>query len=201
MSLSSVLFDGRAAALLLAFLMAPQAGPPAQTGPETFDVIAKATADGSGPGGAAGAITVPMTIQIDRYTPEHAVTTMTDALKHGGYPGFLLALRDAPPAGSLTAGGQKFTIRWARQMPGDTGRRITLVTETPVFFVGGARRGAKPTAGYEVAVMELVFDRAGKGVGTMAAAARVKPGGETGVRIDSYAEKPLALTVTVRPAP
>ena len=49
--------------------------------------------------------------------------------------------------------------------------------------------------------MELVFDRAGKGVGTMAAAARVKPGGETGVRIDSYAEKPLALTVTVRPAP
>ena len=63
MSLSTVLFDGRAAALLLALVMAPQAGP------ETFDVIAKASADGSGPGGAAGAITVPMTIQIDRYTP------------------------------------------------------------------------------------------------------------------------------------
>ena len=30
----------------------------------------------------------------------------------------------------------------------------------------------------------------------MAAAARVKPGGEAGVRIDNYAEEPLALKVT-----
>jgi len=32
----------------------------------------------------------------------------------------------------------------------------------------------------------------------MAAAARVKPGGETGVRIDNYAETPLQLTASVR---
>ena len=29
--------------------------------------------------------------------------------------------------------------------------------------------------------------------GTMAAAARVKPGGPTGVQIDDYAEKPIVL--------
>jgi len=44
----------------------------------------------------------------------------------------------------------------------------------------------------------LKLDKGGKGDGTMAAAARVKPGGETGVRIDDYAEKPVTLTATVR---
>ena len=34
------------------------------------------------------------------------------------------------------------------------------------------------------------------GTGMWAPAARVKPGGETGVRIDSYADEPLALKVT-----
>jgi len=67
-----------------------------------------------------------------------------------------------------------------------------------VFFVGSGRRGAKPTAGYEVAVAQFTLDAAGHGTGTMAAAARVKPGGETGVRIDSYTDTPLALAVTAR---
>ena len=61
---------------------------PAQPlGPETFD--AKATPTAPPP---ASSRVVPMTIQIDRYTPEHARTTMTDALKYNGYPGFLHAL-------------------------------------------------------------------------------------------------------------
>ena len=44
----------------------------------------------------------------------------------------------------------------------------------------------------------MLMDKAGKGDGTMAAAARVKPGGETGVRIDNYAEKPVKVTAAVR---
>jgi len=37
----------------------------------------------------------------------------------------------------------------------------------------------------------------GLGTGTMAAAARVKPGGPTGVQVDDYGSEPLKL-VTVR---
>jgi hypothetical protein len=183
----SVLSGGGALALMV-LLVAPQGGP------ETLDLVAKAAPKGA----ATGAITVPMIVQIDRYTPEHARTTMTDGLKHGGYPGFLKALRDAPPAGTLEVAGEKFVIRWAREVPTEKGRTISLITETPVFFVGIGRRGAPPTAGYEVAVIQLTVDKAGKGTGTMAAAARVKPGGETGVRLDTYADSPLTLTATVR---
>ena len=53
---------------------AGQATAPAQPlGPETFD--AKVTLEAPPP--AVGTVVVPITIQIDRYTPEHARTTMT----------------------------------------------------------------------------------------------------------------------------
>jgi len=166
-----------------------QAPPPPPS--ETFDLTATASA---GPG-AVGTLTVPMVVQIDRYTPAHARTTVTDALKHSGYSGFLNALREAPIAGSLIIGDQKWVIRWARQVPGGSGRVISIVTDKPVAFVGGGKTDAKPRAGYEVAVAQFTVDASGTGTGTLAAAARVKPGGETGVRIDDYAEKPVTLTV------
>ena len=162
---------------------------------ETFDLIATA----SGGPGAVGTLTVPIVVHIDRYTPAHARTVVTDALKHSGYPGFLTALREAPIAGSLTIGEQKWVIRWARQVPGGSGRVISIVTDKPIAFIGGGKTDAKPRAGYEVGVAQFTIDASGKGTGTMAAAARVKPGGETGVRIDDYAEKPVTLTAAAHP--
>jgi hypothetical protein len=174
---------------------------PIQEPAEVLDIVATITPAGSASGGrASGGITVPMVITIDRYSPERARNSMTDALKFRGYPGFLEALRAAPRAGSVEAAGQSFVIRWARQVDAAAGRTISIVTDTPVYFVGGGRRGAKPTAGYEVAVALLTLDKSGHGTGTMAAAARVKPGGETGVRIDDYAETPVKLAATVRGA-
>jgi len=172
------------------------AQPAATTTPgETFHLSATAS-----PAGAAeGSVTAKMVIRIDRYTPEHAITTMTDGLKYGGYPGFLKALREAPPAGSLAVAGRRWVIRWARQVPEGTERAITLVTDKPVFFIGSGLPDAKSTAGFEVAVVELRVDEKGAGMGTMAAAARVRPGGDTGVRIDNYAASPLALVVEPPP--
>jgi len=174
----------------------PQAPPaPPAPPPEAFDLTATAAA---GPN-QVGTVTVPMVAQIDRYTPEYARTKMTDALKYNGYPGFLNALREAPIAGSLSIGNEKWTIRWARKLPNGAGSVISIVTDKPVAFVGGQAQNAKPKAGYELGVAQFTVDASGKGTGTMAAAAGVKPGGETGVRIDDYAEKPVTLTVTARP--
>ena len=44
----------------------------------------------------------------------------------------------------------------------------------------------------------MQVDNAGMGTGEMAAAARVKPGGETGVQVDDYADQPLTLTGVAR---
>ena len=158
--------------------------------PETFTANAQAL------GRNAGA-SAEVTIQIDQYTSESDRATIQEALRVGGFPGFLPALRSAPEVGWVEMNGRKTKVRWARQQPTDKGRTITIVTESPLAFVGGAAVDAKPRKGYEVAVIQLEVDQIGLGMGSMAAAARVRPGGATGVQIDDYAENPIKL-VTVR---
>ena len=158
--------------------------------PETF--TANAQAVGKDAGSSA-----QVTIQIDQYTAESDRTAIQEALRIGGFPGFLPALRSAPPVGYVEMAGRKVVARWARQTPTEKGRTITVVTESPLFFVGGGDVDAKPRKGFEVAVIQLEVDSIGMGTGTMAAAARVRPGGATGVQIDDYAETPVKL-VTVR---
>jgi hypothetical protein len=145
---------------------------------------------------ASGPISATVQVRIRRYTPDFDRKALEDALEHGGYASFVNALRRAPVVGSVLAGDGQFTIRYAREQKTDKGRTIVLVTDKPVFFVGGARPNAKPKAGYETALIQLQVDDGGAGTGMMAPAARVKPGGETGVRIDNYADEPLALKVT-----
>jgi hypothetical protein len=179
--------------LCFAVIAAPVAlfdgqGKPVQ-GPETFTANAQVK-------GAAGAAATTLRIQVDRYTPDFDRKSVEDALKTGGYPKFLTALRQAPVVGSVSMGDQQFAIRFARQQPTPKGRTISIVTDTPIFFVGGGATNAKPRAGYEVAVLHFSVDEVGLGSGTMAAAARVRPGGETGVQIDDYGSEPIDL-VTV----
>jgi hypothetical protein len=183
--------------LALAGILAPtmtEAGGQAgkMTAPETITANAHVA-------GSAGAAATRITMQIDRYSPEADRNAVAEALKHGGYPGFLGALRKAPVVGTVTVAGQTFNIRWAREQPAAKGRSIVLITDKPVYFVGGGSTTAKPREGYEVAVLQFSLDDSGLGFdGTMAAAARVKPGGPTGVQIDDYAEKPFELQTISR---
>ena len=139
-------------------------------------------------------------VRVSRYTPDFDRKTVEEALRLGGYPKFVLALRNAPEVGQLVLGGGKpFAIRYAREKVEASGRTIILVTDRPVFFVGtGRAEPTKPRSGYEVAVLQIQVDGAGQGRGTMAAAARVRPDGDGGVLLDDYAEEPIALTQLTR---
>ena len=169
-----------------------QARPTTNT-PEIFSGTAQAKNE-------TGAVSGTLEIRLNRYTPEFDRKTVEAALKEGGYPRFLLALRNAPEVGQLVlGGGEPFAIRYAREKDEAGGRTIVLVTDRPVFFIGGGRSaGTKPRAGYEVAVLQLQLDGKGQGHGTMAAAARVRPDGDGGVLLDDYAEEPIALTTLTR---
>jgi hypothetical protein len=150
-------------------------------------------------GESGGAAAATITIDIQRYTPEADRKAVEDALKTGGYPGFVAALRKAPQVGSVSFADRKWAIRWARERStGEYTRSIVVVTDQPIFFVGGGRVDAKSREGYEVAVIQMDVDNVGMGKGSMTAAARVKPGGESGVQIDDYADKPIKLVTVVK---
>jgi hypothetical protein len=170
-----------------------QPAPPTNNAPETFSATAQAK-------NASGAISGTVEVRISRYTPDFDRTTVEAALRQGGYPRFLTALRNAPQVGQLVlGGGRPYTIRYAREKVESGGRTIVLVTDRPVFFISGGRADdTKPRAGYEVGVLQIQLDGTGRGRGTMAGAARVRPDGDGGVLLDDYAEVPISLTDVTR---
>ena len=184
-------------ALIVAVALAAAAAPaPAQsyknTAPESFRANAQATSSGAGVAGQ-------LIFTIDAYTPEADRAPLLAALASGGSAGFVEALKKAKAVGSLQVNDLKVAIRYARmQATANGGRRIVLVTDAPVYFVGGGALNAKPKEGYDVALAEFEVDVVGLGSGTIAAAAKVKAGGPAGVQIDDYAEKPIKLVTVTR---
>ena len=159
--------------------------------PETFSASAQVK---SSLGGAAAHIQVV----IQRYTPDGERAALEGALETGGYPAFLTALRSASDAGYVEHGTSRFTIRYARETKTAKGRTIDVVTDRPVFFLGGEVPEPRPRAGFDVAVLHLEVDDGGWGSGVMAAAARLKPAPDGGVQIDDYAEQPVKLGPVAR---
>jgi hypothetical protein len=170
-----------------------QAAAPTATAPEIFIATAEAKND-------KAAVSGTLEVRLNRYTPDFDRTTVEAALREGGYPRFLLALRNAPEVGQLVLGGSEpFAIRYAREKVGTGGRSIVVVTDKPVYFIrGGGAGGGKPRAGYEVAIVQIQWDDKGQGSGTLAAAARVRPDGDGGVLLDDYAQEPITLTKLTR---
>lgn len=171
---------------------APQSSKSKSTGaPETFN--ARATV-----GSAEGRGDAYISIKVEKYTPEKQVQAMENALKSGGSAAFVTALRAAPIVGKLTVGDKTFDIRWARQVANDKGRTISFVVDKPVYFIGAGLPGAKARDGFDVAVVQLVMDSSGTGEGRMVAAAKVKPGGQTGVEVEAYDAEPVTLRSVMR---
>ena len=176
--------------------MAGQSARPATGAPEIFSGTAQAK-------NATGAVSGTLELRLKRYTPDFDRKTVETALREGGYPRFVTALRNAPEVGQLVLGGSEpFAIRYAREKVEAGGRTIVVVTDKPVFFIGGGfAGGGKPRAGYEVAVVQIQLDGKDQGRGTVAAAARVRPDGDGGVLLDDYAEEPIVVVnVTRKPS-
>ena len=174
--------------LLVTFMaaVATQAAGTAAT-PVTFTATAQAK-------GATASVTATVEIYIQRFTPEFDRTAVETGLKHGGYSGFLTALRKAPVVGHVMLAQKETPIRWARERKTDKGRTITVVTDKPLFFIGGGAATPESRAGFEVGVIQMTLDAKDTGDGLMAAAARVKPGPEEGIVIDDFAEVPITLS-------
>ena len=76
-----------------------------------------------------------------------------------------------------------------------------MVTDRPIFFVGGGAPGARPRTGFDVAVLRMEVDEIGFGSGVMTGAARLRLAPDGGVQIDDYAEQPIRLVTVTRKLP
>jgi hypothetical protein len=142
-------------------------------------------------GTATTSITSVVTIRVDRLMEENRYKRVTDALRYSGYSNFVAALRALPAIGAIEVEKRSVEIRYAREEPEGAGRRLVIVADRPLFFLGSDPQ--KSRAGFELTVVELRVDPQGAVTGTMAGAARVKPS-PNGVVLDDFAEAPVSLT-------
>jgi len=142
--------------------------------------------------------TAKLTVHLDQLMRESNHERLITALRQGGYPSFLPLFRRLPVVGYVELNQRKVDLRYARSQPTDTGERLILVTDGPLFFLAGGAPDAPSRGGYALSIIDLQLDAGGAGSGTMAAAARIKPDADGNVVVDDYAENPITLTVTGR---
>ena len=160
----------------------------AQAQSETFT----ATATVKTAGGASA--TSPITIVVDRKMPQAEVDRYLAIFNSGGAAALRKALAGAAATGSVrVAGGPATPTRLTLERPTDQGRLLTIVTDTPVVFLGAGVAGAKPREGYDFAIIDLALDKAGSGSGTFAPAAKVTALHGAFV-VDDYSGEILNLT-------
>lgn len=138
--------------------------------------------------------TTPVSVTIARTTDSRETDTLVAAFKAGGAAGLRKAFKDVPPTGSIRiGGGDAVPTHFTLERATDKGRLLTILTETPLFFMGAGRPGAKPTAGYDFAVLDIEIETGGRGTGTLAPAARitVKQGAFV---VEDYAAELVRLT-------
>jgi hypothetical protein len=135
---------------------------------ETFT----ATATVKTAGGASA--TAPVTISVDRTMPQAEADGLAAAFKSGGVSGLRKALKGTKPTGSVTLGSGKPTpTRITIERATDKGRLLTIVSDTPILFLGAGVPEAKAKAGYDFAVVDIELDAKGSGAGTLAPAAKI----------------------------
>ena len=147
--------------------------------------------------GAAGGAASAVDITITKYTSDADHEAMLKALKEG-HDAVLAALKKAPTIGTITIGKTSANVKWARERAQGSGRRIAIVTDAPMYFGGAGAVDAKPTAGYDFALVDFTIDSVGLGRGTMAPAAKVKPGGPNGFQVDDYSGQRMELVTVSR---
>ena len=179
------------AALGMTLLSLPLA---AQTGAETFSATAAVKTTGAG-----ATATAPVRIVLDRKMPPAEAEKYAAAFRAGGAAALRKALGGVAPVGTVTLGSTKpAPIRIAFERPSAPGRLITIVTDTPLLFVGASLPGAKAKEGYEFGVIDLLVDDKGNGTGTISPAAKVGLNPQGAFVVTDYSLELVKLTGVAR---
>lgn len=133
----------------------------------------------------------PVTIRISRWTPDEENERLLATLRDEGQDAFLRALLNVKPVGSIaTPTSLRYDFFYAREIPGDGGRRIMLISDRPMRIA--ERLGAGPGRDYPFTVIELRLDKEGRGEGTVAQMVQLRLVGNV-LGIENLASGPMKL--------
>ena len=186
----------RHAATTAALAWALTAATAAGHGQSTAETFTATAAVKSVAGGATAS--APVTVVVQRRMSSSDAERFATAFKNGGPAGLRKALVGEPPTGSVTVGSAAaMPTRITLERRTDKGRLLTIVTDTPLMFLGAGIPGAKPTAGYDFGVIDLEVDDKGAGTGVIALAAKIGLNKDAFV-VSEYSQELIRLTNVVK---
>jgi hypothetical protein len=133
-------------------------------------------------------------IGIDRWSTDEERAALITTLKEKGSTALLNALVKLPPLGYIrmpnTLGWDLYYAR-QNQLPDGT-RQVVIATNRPLGFGEVARQTR--SADYDFTLVEMHFDKSGKGEGKLAAAAEITFNNKTQqIEIENYGPMPVKL--------
>ena len=159
----------------------------AQKTPETFVATASLRS-------ATATRTAPVTIVVTRQTTEQERGKVVEALRTGGTAGVAALLKAMADVGYIEIGGRRSVLKYAYARPTDTGRLITVITASPIVYLGADIPGAKPKTGFDLALALLDLPGSGSGTGELAPAAKVKVTEAGAIQTEDYGADVVRLT-------
>lgn len=140
----------------------------AMTQQETF------TATASLKTGAGTQVSAPVTITVNSFASAGERDALLAAVKSGGTAAARKWMSGRPSAGTIQVGGRKVDIKYAYRSPMGSGSLVTLGAGEPLALVGAGVPGAKPAAGYDLALLLLQLPESGPGTGELSPATKVR---------------------------
>src|SRR3954468_20985084 len=136
--------------------------------------------------------TAPVTISIDRLATDAERDALLAAIKKGGTEAARGQLLTQKPMGTVNIGKSSSTIKYAYARPTSGGRLVTIVTGTPIAYIGASLPGAATKNGFYLGLV-LVELAGGASHGEIAAATKVKLNDQGAVVTDDYSSELIRL--------
>jgi hypothetical protein len=143
---------------------------------------------------AGVAATAPVVVFISRLSTEPERATVIAALKKGGTPAVVQALSSIGDIGYIDVGERRTPLKYAHARPMSGGRLLTVVTSTPIAFLGAGLPDAKVKAGFDLALAILDVKDAGAGSGELVPAATVRLDAAGAIQVHDYGAEAVRLT-------
>jgi hypothetical protein len=184
---SAVFFAASVLAATLVTAIALTVTLSAQSRPETYTANAAVKTAGG------ASLSAPITIDVTGWTSEADRRRLAGVLKSGDHAALQKQLAEMKTLGTVTLGKTPFDAKYAYAMTSSEGRIITVVTATPMFFIGAGAPGAKPRGGHDFGVVTIEVNDAGSGKGTLTPAASLKMSDSDAIVVEDYSVELVTL--------
>jgi hypothetical protein len=118
-------------------------------------------------------VTATVKVTLDRAMPEAERLAVVEQVKSNP-DSAKSVLAGKPQLGLIEADDRRVPIRYAYASPLDAGENIIVVSDEPLGFIGGAKKGAPAKKGFDLTYAMITMKASGTGKGEIGPAAKIK---------------------------